>query len=150
MNDRVSKKPPSIYIKEEKAMEEYMDESCTLLEALGARPSQDLAHFDANIEVSKPSGMYRFGRAIVNALKPSTLWGDPKTKKTPEASSIVVAEKAWAELKESGFAGCNTTYITDNPNNTLQNAVGGSNGPLQTNVERFWWIMVTGQLQKLI
>lgn len=137
MNDRVSKKPPSIYIKEEKAMEEYMDESCTLLEALGARPSQDLAHFDANIEVSKPSGMYRFGRAIVNALKPSTLWGDPKTKKTPEASSIVVAEKAWAELKESGFAGCNTTYITDNPNNTLQNAVGGSNGPLQTNVERF-------------
>ena len=136
MNDRVSKKPPSIYTKEEKAMDEYMDEPCTLLEALGARPSQDLAPLDANIEVSRPSSMYRFGRAIVNALKPSTLWGDPRSKKNTESSSVAMAEKAWAELKETGFAGCKTTYISDNPNPGLQIKAAEGSIPLETDKVR--------------
>ena len=81
-----------------------------------ARTKGTTRSYDAGIEVSKPSGVYRFGRALVNAFKPITVWrsfGNNREEKTPNLFSEKgvmqerqsKAEKAYAELKKNGYKG---------------------------------------------
>ena len=112
MNDRTSKKPPSPYLGDERVMEQY-----TASQAMSNRESVDTTTmYDAGIESSKPSGMYRFGKAIANAFNPSAwrgingIWKE-KEKSTSDPSKTILqergekAQKAYAELKKSGFKG---------------------------------------------
>lgn len=111
MNDRASNKPPSPYLGEERAMEQY-----AASQSMSNRESVNTtAYSDAGIESSKPSGMYRFGKAIANAFNPSAwrgmnIWKE-KEKNTPDPGKAILqergerAQKAYAELKKSGFRG---------------------------------------------
>ena len=112
MNDRTSKKPPSPYLGEERAMEQY-----TASQSMSNRESVDnTTMYDAGIESSKPSGMYRFGKAIANAFNPSAwrgingIWKE-KEKSTSDPGKTILqergekAQKAYAELKKNGFVG---------------------------------------------
>ena len=117
MNDRVSKRPPSIYIKDIEPFQTPSNES----QANPASPQKTrldgaATFYDAGIENTKPSGMYRFGRALVNAFKPKSVWrgfGNNRDEKDPSslAEKIVMherqlmAEKAYAELKKNGYKG---------------------------------------------
>lgn len=71
---------------------------------------------DAGLEISKPSGVFRFGRALVNAFKPISVWrgfGYNREEKDSNSFSEKVimqerqakAEKAYAELKKNGYKG---------------------------------------------
>ncbi|KAL8668274.1 MAG: hypothetical protein Q9168_007092 [Polycauliona sp. 1 TL-2023] len=113
MNDRVSKKPPSIYTRDDEAMEQYHNQiSSRLTEPI----DDDKAYFDAGIETTKPSGMYRFGKALASAFNPVSVWqginGYWKMKddhKQPDKNILderkIKAEKAYAELKKTGAKG---------------------------------------------
>ena len=117
MNDRVSNKPPSIYMKAGDAMEGLSNPShkkAVLRKAVGMEGNT--TSYDAGIEVSKPSGVYRFGRALVNAFKPITVWRgfsnnrEEKDQNLPSEKSLMQerqlkAEKAYAELKKNGYKG---------------------------------------------
>lgn len=81
-----------------------------------ARTKGNTRSYDTGIDVSKPSGVYRFGRALVNAFKPITVWrgfGNNREEKPPnlflEKSVMqerqLKAEKAYAELKKNGYKG---------------------------------------------
>ncbi|KAL8690575.1 MAG: hypothetical protein Q9218_004009 [Villophora microphyllina] len=108
MNDRASKKPPSIYMgDDDDAMEPYHNQSSQ---------DDDKVDYDAGIETIKPSGMYRFGRALVNAFNPvnvwqgiNGIWKDKEGQNQPDKSLLqdrkVKAERAYAELKKNGFKG---------------------------------------------
>ena len=122
MNDRTSKKPPSPYLGEERVIEQY-----TTSQSMSNRESVDTTTmYDAGIESTKPSGMYRFGKAIANAFNPSAwrgingIWKE-KEKSTPDPSKAILqergekAQKAYAELKKSGFKG---TQVASKPSNT--------------------------------
>ncbi|KAL8955924.1 MAG: hypothetical protein Q9183_006480, partial [Haloplaca sp. 2 TL-2023] len=116
MNDRVSTKPPGIYTGDEDAMERYHDQS--------TRDSNDVeedkAYYDAGIEPAKPSGMYRFGKALSSAFNPVNVWQgingiwkgkEKETKNHAEKEKTVLqdrkirAEKAYAEMKKNGVKG---------------------------------------------
>lgn len=111
MNDRTSQRPPSLYTREEEAMEQY---------ARNQGPDHDAAYLnlDAGIETNKPSGMFRFGKALANAFKPLTVWPGMWKEKEKEKSTSpeknvlqerkVKAAEAYAELKKSGFKGTQT------------------------------------------
>lgn len=105
MNDKVSQRPPSLYIREEQAMEQY---------ASANMEDVDMA-YDAGIEPSKPSGMFRFGKVIANAFNSGNIWqgfnGMWKEKERenqlkPEKDLLKAkAELKYAELKKSGYKG---------------------------------------------
>lgn len=112
MNDRVSDKPPSPYLGEEKATEQY-----TASQRASTRASVDTnTYYDAGIEPGRSSGMYRFGKALVNAFNPSAwrgfngIWKE-KDKASVDPGKALMderqekAQKAYAELKRSGFRG---------------------------------------------
>ena len=121
MNDRASNRPPSLYTREDVSMEYYWSNPPT------SRPTNRMLDMDSNdpfvdagIETNKPSGMYRFGRAIVNAFKPVAVWRgfnatrDEKEKQIHLEKTIMQerrdkAEKAYAELKKSDFRGLQTS-----------------------------------------
>ncbi|KAL8916582.1 MAG: hypothetical protein Q9208_008422 [Pyrenodesmia sp. 3 TL-2023] len=118
MNDRTSAKPPSIYIREEDAMERYHQPASTpRLDSSGSTDLQDDKDYcGAGIETTKPSGMYRFGKALASAFNPvnvwqgiNGIWKDKEQQPVPEKSLLQArkakAEKAYAELKQSGFKG---------------------------------------------
>lgn len=116
MNDRVSNRPPSLYTKEDEAMERYWGPSSASNPAKRYSNKNYIYPLDAGIETPKPSGMYRFGRAIVNAFKPVAAWRgasnarDEREKQDKLEKSIMQerqekAEKAYAELKKTGFKG---------------------------------------------
>ena len=124
MNDRVSRKPPSMYMREEEAMDHYR----TLKGATGhsqnraTEASETVTFYDAGINSSKPSSMFRFGKAIVNAFNPANvwqgingIWRETEDSKSPEKSLLqerqAKAEKAYAELKKSGFKGTKAQLI---------------------------------------
>ena len=112
MNDRVSNKPPSPYLGEERAMEQH-----GAVQPASTRASVDTDTFyDAGIETNKPSGMYRFGKAIASAFNPSawrginSLWKDKDKNALEPGKALMVerqekAQKAYAELKKTGFKG---------------------------------------------
>lgn len=105
MNDKVSQRPPSLYIREEEAMEQY---------ASANMEDADMM-FDAGIESIKPSGMFRFGKAIANAFNPANVWQglngiwkekEKENQAKPEIDSLKAkAELKYAELKKNGYKG---------------------------------------------
>lgn len=112
MNDRASKKPPSPYLGEESTMEQY-----AATQTVSTRPSVDTNTFyDAGIESNKTSGVYRFGKAIASAFNPSTwrsfngIWKEKEKPAVDPGKALMDerqarAQKAYAELKKSGFKG---------------------------------------------
>ena len=113
MNDKPSKRPPSPYTRQDEAMEDYMTAPSTS-QASAVRSSQDTeTTYDAGIEQEKPSTMYRFGRAIASVFNPVSAWtGRWKSKESQVDPQQVVlqerqakAQKAYAELKKTGFKG---------------------------------------------
>lgn len=94
MNDSVSEKPPSIYLRDGRP----------------AAPGDG-----ANASGQRSSGIFRFGKAIASAFNPFGAWGNVTEiwkGSSPEASnaaedSVAQAEKAYAELKRSGYRGTN-------------------------------------------
>ena len=118
MNDRASKKPPSLYTRDEEAMARFL----TPTEAGGHVQNRDTGILDADfshhasISSSKHSSMFRFGKAIVNAFNPANvwqgfngMWKETEEIKSPEKDILqerqAKAEKTYAELKHSGFKG---------------------------------------------
>ena len=105
MNDKVSQRPPSLYIREEEAMEQYTSANMEDLDMV----------FDAGIESNKPSGMFRFGKVLANAFNSVNVWhglnGIRKEKERenqakPERDVLKAkAELKYAELKQSGYKG---------------------------------------------
>lgn len=119
MHDRTSNKPPSVYTREEDARENYLTQERPAMPAQNRHASLDGigAYYDAGIESSKSSSMYRFGRAIVNVFKPVSGWrgfGGGKEQPVNIEKNImqarqVRAEKEYAELKKNGFVGTQAT-----------------------------------------
>ncbi|KAL8791229.1 MAG: hypothetical protein Q9213_000186 [Squamulea squamosa] len=118
MNDRVSKKPPSIYLRDEEAMDRYHDRVSThKFDSHNASTmNEDKTYYDAGIENTKPSGMYRFGKALASAFNPVNFWqgfnGYWKVKDEPKQPDMnilqerkIKAERTYAEMKENGFKG---------------------------------------------
>lgn len=118
MNDRTSKKPPSLYTREDDVMEFYPAQSRPTQPAPNRHTSLDGigTYYDAGIDSSRPSGMDRFRRAIVNVFNPITTWAglsNHRARREPLADAEkrilqarrAKAEKEYAELKENGFKG---------------------------------------------
>lgn len=104
MNDKPSKRPPSLYTRDEEAMEEYMAGPATSRPSI-TRPAQDTNNvYDAGIDQDKPSTMYRFGRAIANAFIPGA-WTGRWSSKEPQVDPQQNILEAYAELKKTGFTG---------------------------------------------
>ncbi|KAI4161523.1 MAG: hypothetical protein LQ342_004807 [Letrouitia transgressa] len=118
MNDRVSTKPPSLYTREEQMMEQYHDQDETTGWIPVNKDSLDdnRVYHDDGIDNARPSGMYRFGRAIVSAFNPVNVWQgingfwrDREGKVEPQKNILeerrIKAEKTYAELKKSRYKG---------------------------------------------
>ena len=105
MNDKISQRPPSLYIREEEAMEQYASADMEDVNMI----------YDAGIESNKPSGVFRFGKAIANAFKPVNVWQglngiwkekEKENQAKPEKDVLKAkAELKYAELKKSGYKG---------------------------------------------
>ena len=111
MNDKVSQKPPSMYIGDDEAMERYAKSQ----ENDG---DQMEVTYEAGIEPNKHSGMFRFGKAIASAFNAVNIWqgvNSIRKEKEKEKGSQANAEKnilverqakaveAYSELKRSGY-----------------------------------------------
>lgn len=122
MNDKISQKPPSLYTRDEQAIEEYAN--------MNGNGHQEMSMdvdmtYDAGIESYRPSGMFRFGKAIANAFKPLTAWQGRFKEKEKESSTSpernilqerqAKAADAYAELKKSGFKGTQAYRSIDDP-----------------------------------
>ncbi|KAK1140774.1 hypothetical protein N8T08_009880 [Aspergillus melleus] len=90
MNDSVSEKPPSIFLRDGNSK--------------SAREGRQPSH--------KPSGIFRFGKAIASAFNPfgvlhnvSDIWKGPSETQKPADDTLARAEKAYAELKKAGYKG---------------------------------------------
>ena len=113
MNDRVSKMPPSLYTGQEEALESYMGEVTPSQVSTIPASADPVSLYDAGIETARPSTMYRFGKAIANAFNPVSawkgFWRDREEPKDPQQKLLqdrqAKAEKAYADLKRSGFKG---------------------------------------------
>ena len=118
MNDRVSNKPPSLYIKDEQIMERYRNhEDAGHLKRLTHHPNSSISQTSAGVDNTKSSGIFRFGKAVANAFNPVNIWqglnGRRKENQEnighPEAALLnerqAKAHKAYAELKQSDFEG---------------------------------------------
>lgn len=118
MNDRVSEKPPSIYFQEDHHRAHGSED---------AAQSYSQAWTENKKLEKRSSGIFRFGKAIASAFHP---FGGSKGGNKPEQDSVaksqkeimkqrqLKAEKAYAELKKSGYKG---TVV--NPNVHFRNQV---------------------------
>ncbi|EPS25717.1 hypothetical protein PDE_00651 [Penicillium oxalicum 114-2] len=77
MSDSISEEPPSIFVQEAKPT--------------GPR--------------HRPSGIFRFGKAIASAFNPFGAWSRPNPP--PPKDALTRAEEAYAELKRAGYQGTN-------------------------------------------
>ncbi|MCJ1442585.1 MAG: hypothetical protein MMC23_003081 [Stictis urceolatum] len=130
MRDRDSEMPPDQYLRVEPAMQEYSNGvtgNCDDADDSGVRHSGDTnVSIDAGIERSRPSSMYRFGKAIANAFNPATMWSGifgkerttPSPVKDPFQGRKLQVEIAYAELKKSGFKGIGTEKQVSNRSST--------------------------------
>ncbi|MCJ1279595.1 hypothetical protein MMC21_007419 [Puttea exsequens] len=117
MNDKVSQKPPSVYTKDEEAMENY---------ARGQDADGDAIDmtYDASIEASKPTGVFKFGKAFASTFSPANIWQgiNGMWKEKEKAKDIkaateknvlqerqIKAAEAYNELKKSGYKGMKQT-----------------------------------------
>ena len=131
MHDRTSNKPPSLYTREENAIERCSAQECTKNSAQSRHASLDGigAYYEAGIESSKASSMYRFSRAIANAFKPVSGWrgfGGGRehpisTEKNVMQARKFKAEKEYAELKKNGFVATQAALAV--PRNTAVPAI---------------------------
>lgn len=131
MHDRTSNKPPSLYTREENAREHYTAQERTKNSAQSRHASLDGigAYYEAGLESSKSSSMYRFSRAIANAFKPVSGWrgfGGGKeqpinTEKNVMQARKLKAEKEYAELKKNGFVVTHAALAV--PRNTIVPAI---------------------------
>ncbi|KAJ9262688.1 hypothetical protein DTO195F2_3409 [Paecilomyces variotii] len=96
MNDRVSEKPPSIFVRDDEIMQ-----------------GKQLVH---DSPAQRHSGIFKFGKAIAAAFNPFGMWENvsdiwkppqdrPKTQKEIMKERQTQAQKAYAELKKSGYRG---------------------------------------------
>ena len=109
MNDKVSQRPPSLYVREEEAMEQYTSANMEDVDMV----------YDAGIESNKPSGMFRFGKAIASAFTSVNVWHslngiwkerEKEDQSKPEKDALKArAELKYAELKRSGYKGTQNT-----------------------------------------
>lgn len=115
MNDKVSQRPPAIFTGDEDAMERYVRSQAVDQEQVDVS-------YDAGIDSSKPSGMFRFGKAIASTFNPSSIWQgineiwkEKETKTSPEKQVLqerqAKATEAYAELKKSGYKGTQTGTV---------------------------------------
>ena len=105
MNDKISQRPPSLYTREEQAMERYASVNMEDVDMV----------YDAGIESNKPAGMFRFGKAIANAFSSvnvwqglNGIWKEKERENQPnhERENLKLkAELKYAELKKNGFGG---------------------------------------------
>ncbi len=105
MNDKISQRPPSLYIREEEAMEQYASANMEDVEMV----------YDAGIEPNKSSGMFRFGKVIANAFNSVNVWQglngiwkekEKEDQAKPEKDALKAkAELKYTELKKSGYRG---------------------------------------------
>lgn len=102
----------------------------------GSADLDDKNYSDAGIETSKPSGMYRFGKALANAFNPvnvwqgiNGIWKEKEQQTLPEKSLLQArkarAEKAYAGLKQNGFKGTQP-FSTRTANNGYTHLTNGS------------------------
>lgn len=115
MNDKVSRRPPAIFTGDEDAMERYARSQA------GDQEQVDVS-YDTGIDSSRPSGMYRFGKAIASTFNPSSIWQgingiwkEKETKTSPEKQVLqerqAKAAEAYAELKKNGYKGTQTSIV---------------------------------------
>ena len=105
MNDKVSQRPPSLYTREEQAMERYASVNMEDVDMV----------YDAGIESNKPAGMFRFGKAIANAFNSVNVWQglngiwkekEKENQPNQERENLKLkAELKYAEMKKNGFRG---------------------------------------------
>lgn len=105
MNDKISQRPPSLYTREEEAMEQYTSANME---------DVDMA-YDAGIESNKPSGIFRFGKAIASAFNSvnvlqgfNGIWKEREKENQAKPEKDILKAKAelkYAELKRSGYKG---------------------------------------------
>ncbi|KAF7714091.1 Uncharacterized protein PECH_001972 [Penicillium ucsense] len=77
MSDSISEEPPTVFVQDAKPP--------------GPR--------------HRPSGIFRFGKAIASAFNPFGGWGRPSPP--PPKDTLTQAEEAYAELKKAGYKGTN-------------------------------------------
>ena len=105
MNDKVSRCPPSLYTRQEEAMEQYTSANMEDVNMV----------YDAGIESNRPSSMFRFGKAISSAFSSVSvwqglngLWKEREKESQAKSEKDVLKAKAelkYAELKRSGYKG---------------------------------------------
>ena len=116
MNDRASEKPPSIFLGNDASKKGGRKEE----EAKAAQESSGLGQ--------RNSGILKFGKAITSTFNPFGVWSNisdiwkgpqdaPKSQKDIMKERQVQAEKAYAELKKSGYKGTVKTQNTRTPSN---------------------------------
>lgn len=118
MHDRTSNKPPTLYMQVDDAHPSAQERTRNPAQNRHASLDGIGVYYDAGIESSKSSSMYRFGRALVNAFKPVAGWrgfGGGKeqsinTEKNVMQARQIKAEKEYAELKKNGFVGTRPTF----------------------------------------
>ncbi|KAH8698379.1 hypothetical protein BGW36DRAFT_317767 [Talaromyces proteolyticus] len=119
MHDRVSEKPPSIFFQDavQKPAEKYGEEG-------------DGHEKDGEGKLEKrSSGIFRFGKAIASAFHPFGAWGNKSDSDGSKAQKEIMkqrqarAEKAYAELKKSGYHGTTTTSTTGGSANTVDPSI---------------------------
>ncbi|MCJ1295541.1 hypothetical protein MMC34_007104 [Xylographa carneopallida] len=127
MHDRPSNQPPIEYIGQDQFIQEQLMEQYTAERGkTNARTSEELdAEYDAGIRFARPSSMYRFGKALVNAFNPIMAWhglnGKWKEKledeTNPEKQLLeerrAKAESVYAELKRAGYPGTQSMSLMD-------------------------------------
>lgn len=99
MNDSVSEKPPSIFLREDPRT----SASASSASGKGSNAGQ------------RSSGIFRFGKAIASAFNPFGVWGNvadiwknnphEENKSATANDALARAEKAYAELKKAGYKG---------------------------------------------
>ncbi|MCJ1386063.1 hypothetical protein MMC17_009188 [Xylographa soralifera] len=134
MHDRPSNQPPIEYIGQDQFIQEQLMERYTAERGgTNVRTSEDMnALYDAGIQSARPSSMYRFGKALVNAFNPIMVWhglnGKWKEKMeeetNPEKELLeqrrAKAETAYAELKRVGYPGTQSMSTVDISSNKLE------------------------------
>ncbi|MCJ1285303.1 hypothetical protein MMC26_004643 [Xylographa opegraphella] len=127
MHDRPSNQPPIEYLGQDQFIQEQLMEQYTAERGgMNVRTSEDLnALYHAGNQSARPSSMYRFGKALVNAFNPIMVWhglnGKWKEKMEEETNPEKrvleqrreKAETAYAELKRAGYPSTQSMSTVD-------------------------------------
>ncbi|KAL4888763.1 velvet factor-domain-containing protein [Aspergillus ambiguus] len=110
MNDSVSEKPPSIFLREEPRSSSSASSS---------------SRNGANAPGQRNSGIFRFGKAIASAFNPFGNAPQESKPATAANDALAQAEKAYAELKQAGYKGtAKGSYLQQQQQQQQQQAMG--------------------------